>query len=45
MLGSGRPSLVEIQNARQVPSEAVVKEIETKINNMENRLVSLLPNK
>ncbi|KAK4853566.1 hypothetical protein QYF36_010962 [Acer negundo] len=39
MLGSGRPFLVEIQNAHQVPSELFVKEIETKINNLENRLI------
>ncbi|KAL5778307.1 hypothetical protein ACOSP7_011233 [Xanthoceras sorbifolium] len=39
MLGSGRPFLVEIQNARQVPSELFVKEIETKINNLENKLI------
>lgn len=44
MLGSGRPFLVEIQNARQVPSKALVKEIETKINNLENKLVILLLN-
>ncbi|OMO75514.1 hypothetical protein COLO4_26054 [Corchorus olitorius] len=41
MLGSGRPFLVEIQNARQVPSEMVVKEIECKINNLENKLVGV----
>lgn len=40
MLGSGRPFLVEIQNSRHVPSEALVKEIEVKINNLENKLVS-----
>lgn len=40
MLGSGRPFLVEILNARQVPSEESVKCIETEINNMENKLVS-----
>lgn len=39
MLGSGRPFLVEIQNARQLPSEVSVKEIEKKINSMENKLV------
>lgn len=43
MLGSGRPFLVEVQNARQVPSELLVKEIEEKINNMENKLVSSIP--
>lgn len=40
MLGSGRPFLVEIQNARNVPSEVSVKEIENKINNLEEKLVS-----
>ncbi|OMP03014.1 hypothetical protein CCACVL1_02646 [Corchorus capsularis] len=41
MLGSGRPFLVEIQNARQVPSEMVVKEIECKINSLENKLAGV----
>ncbi|GLT99912.1 hypothetical protein SLE2022_173160 [Rubroshorea leprosula] len=41
MLGSGRPFLVEIQNARQIPSEAIVKEIETRINGLENKLVGV----
>lgn len=40
MLGSGRPFLFEIQNAREVPSELLVKEIESKINSLENKLVS-----
>ncbi|GAV56700.1 hypothetical protein CFOL_v3_00242 [Cephalotus follicularis] len=40
MLGSGRPFLIEIQNPRQVPSEASVKEMETKIN-LENKLVKI----
>ena len=40
MLGSGRPFLVEVQNARRIPSEAFVREIETNINNLENKLVS-----
>ncbi|OIT39489.1 PREDICTED: putative tRNA pseudouridine synthase Pus10 isoform X2 [Nicotiana attenuata] len=39
MLGTGRPFLVEIQNARQVPSEVLIKEIERKINSVESRLV------
>ncbi|KAL6982632.1 tRNA pseudouridine(55) synthase [Sarracenia purpurea var. burkii] len=39
MLGSGRPFLVEIQNARHVPSEVSIKEIERKINSLENKLV------
>ena len=41
MLGSGRPFLVEVQNALQIPSEAFVREI--KINNFENKLVSSMP--
>ncbi|CAK7346075.1 unnamed protein product [Dovyalis caffra] len=41
MLGSGRPFLLEVQNARHVPSEALVKETETKINNLENKSVGL----
>lgn len=43
MLGSGRPFLVEIQNALHIPSEAFVKEIEIKINDLENKLVSSIP--
>lgn len=39
MLGSGRPFLIEIQNARRVPSDASIKEIERKINSLENKLV------
>ncbi|KAG5542507.1 hypothetical protein RHGRI_022147 [Rhododendron griersonianum] len=41
MLGSGRPFLIEVQNARRVPSEMSVKEIERKINSMENNLVKV----
>eukprot|EP00258_Populus_trichocarpa_P040439 XP_024456458.1 putative tRNA pseudouridine synthase Pus10 isoform X2 [Populus trichocarpa] len=41
MLGSGRPFLVEVQNAREVPSEALVKEIETRMNNLGNKLVGV----
>ncbi|CAN0847759.1 tRNA pseudouridine synthase Pus10 [Linum grandiflorum] len=41
MLGSGRPFLVEIQNARKIPSEAIIKETETKINSMEKKLVAV----
>lgn len=41
MLGSGRPFLLEIQNARQVPSELIVKEIESEINGLENKLVGV----
>lgn len=40
MLGSGRPFLIEIQNARHVPSDASIEEIERKINSLENKLVS-----
>ena len=43
MLGSGRPFLVEVQNARRIPSKAFVGEIETNINNLENKLVSSMP--
>ena len=43
MLGSSRPFLVEVQNARRIPSEAFVREIETNINNLENKLVSSTP--
>ncbi|KAK7376663.1 hypothetical protein VNO80_02077 [Phaseolus coccineus] len=39
MLGPGRPFLVEVQNARHTPSELFVKDVEKKINNMENKLV------
>ncbi|KAM7517328.1 hypothetical protein LguiA_006911 [Lonicera macranthoides] len=39
MLGSGRPFLVEIQNARIVPSEVSIKEIEKTINSLEGKLV------
>ncbi|GAU12229.1 hypothetical protein TSUD_01960, partial [Trifolium subterraneum] len=39
MLGPGRPFLVEVQNARRVPSELFIKDIEKKINTMENKLV------
>ncbi|KAJ4832908.1 hypothetical protein Tsubulata_026922 [Turnera subulata] len=41
MLGSGRPFLVEIQNARQVPSEALIKEMEIRINNLDSKLVGV----
>lgn len=39
MLGSGRPFLIEIQNARNVPSEMSIKEMEKKINSLESNLV------
>ena len=44
MLGSGRPFLIEIQNARRVPCEEDVKNIEQLINDSENKLVSLVCN-
>lgn len=44
MLGTGRPFLVEIQNARQVPSEELIKEMETKINSLDNKLVRIISN-
>ncbi|XP_024024568.1 putative tRNA pseudouridine synthase Pus10 isoform X2 [Morus notabilis] len=41
MLGSGRPFLVEIQNGRHLPCDEDVKNIEEKINNLENKLVGV----
>lgn len=41
MLGSGRPFLIEIHNARHVPCEEDLKSIEKKINNLENKLVGV----
>lgn len=41
MLGSGRPFLVEIQNARLLPSEMIINEIQSKINSSENKLVGV----
>lgn len=43
MLGSGRPFLVEVQNARYVPSQESVKDLQAKINNLQNKLVRSLP--
>lgn len=43
MLGTGRPFLVEIQNARQFPSDLLIKEIEMNINSLESKFVC--PNK
>ena len=43
MLGSGRTFLEEVQNARRIPFEAFVREMETNINNLENKLVSSMP--
>ncbi|KAJ8538155.1 hypothetical protein K7X08_014695 [Anisodus acutangulus] len=39
MLGTGRPFLVEIQNACLVPSEALINEIEGNINSLESQYV------
>ncbi|KAF9621481.1 hypothetical protein IFM89_021785 [Coptis chinensis] len=39
MLGSGRPFLVEVQNARHDPSKVEMTDIEEKINNSEIKLV------
>ncbi|XVE94465.1 hypothetical protein REPUB_Repub02eG0011100 [Reevesia pubescens] len=36
-----KPFLLEVQNARQLPSEVIVKEIESKINGLENKLVGV----
>ncbi|XP_050365041.1 uncharacterized protein LOC126783586 [Argentina anserina] len=41
MLGSGRPFLVEVQNARYIPSLESVKDLQTKINNLQNKLVGV----
>ncbi|KAI9113220.1 hypothetical protein K1719_015745 [Acacia pycnantha] len=41
MLGPGRPFLVEVQNARLVPSDPFVKDIERLINNLEIKLVGV----
>lgn len=41
MLGSGRPFLVEIHNARQIPSDEIFKDIEARINGLENKLVGV----
>ncbi|XP_057772934.1 uncharacterized protein LOC130993573 [Salvia miltiorrhiza] len=39
MLGTGRPFLVEIQNARQFPSDLLIKKIAMKINSLESKFV------
>ncbi|KAL7128233.1 hypothetical protein ABFS83_14G302400 [Erythranthe nasuta] len=41
MLGTGRPFLVEIQNARQFPSDVLIKDMEMKINSLERNLVKV----
>nr|KYP65732.1 Putative tRNA pseudouridine synthase Pus10 [Cajanus cajan] len=44
MLGPGRPFIVEVQNARHIPSELSVKDMEKTINSMEfslNKLVKV----
>ncbi|GAB2284673.1 hypothetical protein Dimus_019125 [Dionaea muscipula] len=40
MLGSGRPFLVELQNARVVLSMTLLKDMEEKINSSDNKLVN-----
>lgn len=40
MLGSGRPFLVEIQNARHIPTSADIEEIVDTINNSKDKFVS-----
>lgn len=42
MLGSGRPFLIEVLNARHVPGEEDVKDIERRINDSENQLVKFV---
>ncbi|KAL6522096.1 hypothetical protein OROMI_031973 [Orobanche minor] len=39
MLGTGRPFLIEIQNARQFPSDVLIKDIEININSLESKFV------
>ncbi|KAL3840157.1 hypothetical protein ACJIZ3_024748 [Penstemon smallii] len=39
MLGTGRPFLVEILNARRCPSDVLVKDMEIKINSLERKFV------
>ncbi|KAG8378022.1 hypothetical protein BUALT_Bualt08G0095000 [Buddleja alternifolia] len=41
MLGTGRPFLVEIQNARQCPSDMLIKEMENKINSLQSKFVKV----
>ncbi|XP_010266089.1 PREDICTED: putative tRNA pseudouridine synthase Pus10 [Nelumbo nucifera] len=41
MLGSGRPFLVEIQNAHCIPCKISIKEIEEKINSLQKKLVGV----
>lgn len=42
MLGSGRPFLVEVSNARSVPTSNDICEMAEKINASDNRYVSAL---
>ncbi|XP_077231516.1 pseudouridine synthase family protein [Tasmannia lanceolata] len=42
MLGSGRPFLIEVPNARCVPSLVDIQEIEDKINDSEDRFVRVI---
>lgn len=41
MLGSGRPFLVEVLNARVIPTNADISELETKINNSKDGIVKV----
>lgn len=41
MLGSGRPFLVEVLNARVIPTNADIMELETKINNSKDGIVKV----
>ncbi|GAA0166981.1 hypothetical protein LIER_22016 [Lithospermum erythrorhizon] len=41
MLGTGRPFLIEIQNARQVPSSVFMKQVEMRINNLESKRIKV----
>nr|GEY69444.1 putative tRNA pseudouridine synthase Pus10 [Tanacetum cinerariifolium] len=40
MLCSSRLFLIEVQNARHIPSDVSIKEMEKKINSLESNLVS-----
>lgn len=42
MLGSGRPFLVEVSNAKILPSSAIVKDIADTINYSKDKFVSKL---
>jgi tRNA U54 and U55 pseudouridine synthase Pus10 len=42
MLGPGRPFIVEISNARVIPSSAEIRKLERDINSLKEGWVSLL---